>query len=99
MFGPYDNFNLEDDDSYGNGSCLDVLKLKFYEMVDSVDRSTETASFTEEIRQFFDGVIARARGKPHCSGVGSTARRVSMLPCSSKCRKTHGMKHMRAPYG
>ena len=69
-----------------------VLSRHFNEVTEAINNSREKQELETEMRIFLSNLTARARGVAAGSST-STGSRVSMLPTSSKRRKTHGTKH------
>ena len=81
---------LTDNEDYGDSRK--VLSRHYNEVTEAINNSLEKEELEKEMKDFFNKITVRARGVPvvHSSSKGG---RVSMLPTSSKRRKTHGTKH------
>jgi hypothetical protein len=69
-----------------------VLSRHYNEVTEAINNSNQKEEFETELKIFLNDITARARGAAAATS-SSQGERVSMLPTSSKRRKTHGTKH------
>ncbi len=69
-----------------------VLSRHYNKLSEAFNNSKEKESFEVEFKKIMNDFIVRARGT---AAIPSTSQgnHISMLPASSKQRKTHGTKH------
>ena len=69
-----------------------VLSRHYNEVTEAINNSLEKEELEAEVKQFLNSMTVRARAIAWVPS-SSQGQRVSMLPASSRKRKTHGTKH------
>jgi hypothetical protein len=81
---------LSDTEDYSHSRK--VLSRHYNEVTEAINNSHEKEELETELKIFLNNLTVRARGVAAVKS-SSKGERVSMLPTSSKRRKTHGTKH------
>ena len=79
-------------DTEDHRDSRNVLSRHYNEMCEAFNYSNEKEKLEEEFKKLMNDFVVRARGSAAVPP-SSQGQRVSMLPASSKRRKTHGTSH------